>query len=175
MEMKTSAICTQNCEVTGEGTNVMLLACAGLFGNSKCMLCFWVFISRKGNKIFVWSVGSCWPGKIQTVFHNNVNSFLLSPFSFRIHIALISVPTSRTSTCWTWCDTWLCSSPCTGDIPSASASGNLCSGVLFCWRFPPRVTRAARLLSRAFVQGQPGAAWALVPYSALVESPLPGP
>lgn len=40
MEMKTSAICTQNCEVTGEGTKVMLLACAGLFGNSKCMLCF---------------------------------------------------------------------------------------------------------------------------------------
>lgn len=73
-------------------------------------------------------MGSCWPGKIQTVFHNNLNSFPLSPFSFLIHIAHSSVTTSHTSKFWTWCDTWLCSSPCAGDVPSGSASGNLCNG-----------------------------------------------
>lgn len=95
--------------------------------------------------------------KIQTVFHNNVNSFLLSPFSFLIHIAHISVTTSHTSKCWTWCDTWLCSSPSTGDIPSGSASGNLCSRGLFCRYFPPQVSQS-RSLALAGVRAV--AAWA---------------
>lgn len=125
-----------------------------------------MFISCKGNKIFLRSVGSCWFGKIQTVFHNNVNSLLLSPFSFPIRIAHISVTTSHTSTCWMWCGTWLCSSPCTGDNPSGSASGNLCSGGLFCRHFPPQVSQSR---SRALAGVRAAAAWAeraLVPHSA---------
>lgn len=131
-----------------------------------------MFISRKGNKIFVWSVGSCWPGKIQTVFHNNLNSFPLSPFSFLIHIAHISVTTSHTSKFWTWCDTWLCSSPCAGDVPSGSASGNLCNGGgggLFCWHFPPQVSQSSLL---CLCSSTLGLSEPLCPYSALVEPPL---
>lgn len=41
VELNTSALSTWNCEVTGKRTMYeMLLIDAGLFGNSKCMLCF---------------------------------------------------------------------------------------------------------------------------------------
>lgn len=58
----------QNCRVTAEGAKAALLTDAGLFGNSKCMLCFeCLYVSPKGNKVFVWSVGFCWPGKSQII------------------------------------------------------------------------------------------------------------
>lgn len=44
--------------VTAKGAKATLLTDAGLFGNSKCMLCFeCLYVNPKGNKVFVWSVG----------------------------------------------------------------------------------------------------------------------
>lgn len=44
--------------MTAKGAKATLLTDAGLFGNSKCMLCFeCLYVNPKGNKVFVWSVG----------------------------------------------------------------------------------------------------------------------